>query len=506
MISLLALPRSRRLAYAAAVLSLAVAWRSYAGEEGVSAGASATDLERLKASAPQPATQPMAGSQPMAASRPATAEDLTVRKVLVTDVEGTIDPGTKNHFAESIRYAERNGYGMVVFRLDTPGGLLDSTRDIVKAFMTSKVPVAVLVAPSGARAASAGAFITMAAHVAAMAPGTNIGAAHPVTIGQDEGGEKQSDNSKHLAAKAEEDTAAFAEGIAEQRHRNIEWARKAVVQSVSIVSTKAKEIGVIDVIANDVEEMLTVADGLIIEIDGQWRTLRCKGATVQNHEMGFSSKVVHFFSNPNISYLLLMAGVLGIAMELYHPGVIFPGVLGAISLILAFISFQFVPVNIGGILLILIGAGMLIAEAFVPSMGILGVGGAAAVIIGGFLLVDELDPNLMADPNYGVSPWAMWPMVLAVVGCILLIGVAVMRSRRRPNPTGETGMVGQTGRAVTAINAEGGRVQVGTEVWAAISKAPIESKARIRITAIDGMRLSVEAAEATVPPKPAGTV
>ncbi|MBN2358369.1 MAG: nodulation protein NfeD [Deltaproteobacteria bacterium] len=493
----LALSRAKRLAAILCFMSIAFALRTSADEGSVSAGASATDLELLKVS-----TRP--DSQPAPASRPATAEDLVVSRVLVTDIEGMIDPGTKNHFLDTIEEAERGKFGLVVFRMDTPGGLLDSTRDVVKAFMTSKVPVAVLVAPSGARAASAGAFITMAAHVAAMAPGTNIGAAHPVTIGGGDGNE-ESDNAKHLAAKAEEDTAAFAEGIAEQRHRNKEWARKAVVKSVSIVSTKAKEIGVIDVIASDVGDLLESADGLILEINGQWRALRCKGAGISHHEMGLSAKIVHLMSNPNISYLLFMAGVLGIAMELYHPGVIFPGVLGAISLILAFISFQIVPVNVGGILLILVGAGMLVAEAFVPSFGALGIGGAAAVVIGGFMLVDDLDPNLFVDREYGVSPWAMWPMVVAVVGCILLIGIAVVRSRRRPSATGAPGMIGQTGRALTAVNAEGGRVQLGTEVWAAVSTAPLEPKTRVRVTAVDGMRLTVEAADASVPPRPTAT-
>lgn len=493
------LPRSRRLTVIACLLSTAFALRSYAGEEGVSAGASATDLEQLKASAAPPASAP--ASQPT--SRPATAEDLTVTRVLVADIEGSIDPGTKDHFIDTIQRAEREKFGLVVFRLDTPGGMLDSTRDIVKAFWSSKVPVAVLVAPSGAHAASAGAFITMAAHVAAMSPGTSIGSAHPVTIGAGDGDDK-SDNAKHMATKVEEDTVAFALSIAEQRHRNKDWARAAVLQSVSIVDTKAKEIGVIDVIASDVDDLLTNADGLIFEMNGQWHTLRSKGAKTTHHEMGFGSKMVHVFSNPNVSYLLFLAGVGGIAMELYHPGVFFPGVLGAISLILAFISFQIVPVNVGGILLILAGAAMLIAEAFVPSFGILGMGGAVAIIIGGLLMVDRVDPNIFADRDYGVSLWVMWPSTLALVTCILLVGVLVMRSRRRPNPTGETGMVGQTGRAVTAVNADGGRVQVGTEVWAAVSKTAIEPKARIRITAIDGMRLTVEAADVSVPPKSGG--
>jgi len=455
-------------------------------EPEFSAGASATDIEDL----PKPEPEPT--SQPTAASRPEAEQELNVSRVLVADIDGTIDPGSRDHFVDTIADAERRGFGMVVFRLDTPGGLLDSTRDIVKAFMSARVPVAVLVAPSGARAASAGAFITMAAHVAAMAPGTNIGAAHPVTVGGGGGGGgEQDENAKHLARKAEEDTAAFIEGIAEQRHRNKEWARKAVVKSVSVVSSKAKELGVIDLIARDVTELLEKADGLSVEIDGEWKTLRCQGAQTEHREMSFSSRIVHTFSNPNVSYLLFMAGILGIAMELYHPGVIFPGVLGAISLILAFISFQIVPVNVGGVLLILVGSVMLVAEAFMPSFGALGIGGAVGVVIGGLILVDDVDPNLWAAKDYGVSPWAMWPTVIVMVGLIALIGVAVMRSRQRPPVTGGGGMVGQRGRALTAVTLEGGKVQVGPETWAASADRPVAAQTAVRIVAVDGLHLKV---------------
>ncbi|MFH1811817.1 MAG: NfeD family protein [Pseudomonadota bacterium] len=265
------------------------------------------------------------------------------------------------------------------------------------------------------------------------------------------------------------------------------------------MSSKALEIGVIDLLARDVDEMLEKADGLVVEVAGEWKTLRCKGALVEHHEMSFGSKVVNTFANPNVSYLLFMAGILGIAMEMYHPGVIFPGVLGAISLLLAFISFQIVPVNVGGILLILVGAGMLVAEAFLPSFGALGIGGAAAVVIGGMILVDDVDPNLWAEPSYGVSPWAMWPTVIATLGVLAFTGVMVMRSRQRPPVTGAQGMVGQPALTLTEIGAQGGKVQHGPETWAAFSSQVIPPKTRVRIVAVDGLKLTVVPLDDTTP-------
>jgi membrane-bound serine protease (ClpP class) len=239
--------------------------------------------------------------------------------------------------------------------------------------------------------------------------------------------------------------------------------------------------------------LLQNADGLSIEIGGEWVTLRCANALVENHSMSFSSQVVHTFSNPNISYLLFMAGILGIAMELYHPGAIFPGVLGAICILLAFISFQIVPINVGGVLLMLVGAAMLVAEAFVPSFGALGIGGAIAVVIGGILMVDDVDPNLFAADDYGVSPWAMWPSVIVLVGLMGFVSNAVFRLRRRPKISGKAGMIGQICVLLTDVDEKSGRVKLGTETWAARSATPLQAKSRARIVRIEGLLLHVEA-------------
>lgn len=428
------------------------------------------------------------------AARPQSDEEYVVKRVLQADVAMTINPGSKRFMRKTILEAERRGFDMVVFRLDTPGGLLDSTRDIVKTFMAAKIPIAVFVGPSGARAASAGTFITMAAQVAAMAPGTNIGAAHPVTVGAGDDG-KQSDNAKHLAVKAEEDTAAFIEGIATQRRRNIVWARKAVIKSVSIVSKRALELGVIDLVVRDVDELLQNADGLSVEIDGQWKTLRSKGALIEHKQMSTADSLVNLFSNPNISYLLFMAGLIGIAMEFYHPGVFFPGVMGGISLILAFISFQLVPINIGGLLLILLGSALLVAEAFLPSFGVLGIGGAAALALGGTLLVDDMNPNLWADPGYGISPWTLWPTIFVVLALLGLVGRMVWNTRQRKPVTGRRGMVGLEAVALTDIGPAGGRAQLGPEIWSAFSAKPIARGQGVRVLKVDGLKLEVEGLE-----------
>ncbi len=403
-------------------------------------------------------------------ARPQSDQDYVVKRVLQADIATSINPGSKNFMLKSIREAERRGFDMVLFRLDTPGGLLDSTRDIVKGMMAAKIPVAVFVGP-------------------------------PVTVSGGGGGgddDKKDNNSKHLAEKAEQDTRAFIEGIAAQRHRNKAWARKAVLRSVSIVSDRALQLGVIDLIARDVDELLKKADGISVEVDGQWKTLRCQGALIEHTQMSTGDSLVNLFSNPNISYLLFMAGLLGIAMELYHPGVIFPGVLGGISLILAFISFQLVPINIGGLLLILLGTGLLVAEAFLPSFGALGIGGAASLALGGTLLVDDMNPGLWADPEYGVSPWTLWPTILVVLGLLGLVGHLVYKSRRQSPVTGRIGMLGMQALALTDIGPEGGRAQLGPETWRARSAQPIAKGQALRVVAVQGLLLQVEALEQAV--------
>ncbi|MFA6034628.1 MAG: ATP-dependent Clp protease proteolytic subunit, partial [Myxococcota bacterium] len=315
---------------------------------------------------------PLAALLAVAASNAAVVDGAAGEgTVSIVEINGSINPGSADYILGSIREAEKASDRAVIIRLDTPGGLLSSTREIVKGIMSSTVPVVVYVAPDGAHAGSAGVFITLSANVAAMAPGTNIGAAHPVGMG----GKDTEKDGEHLAKKVENDTVAFMEGIAEKRGRNREWAVKSVKESVSITASAALEQKVIDVVATSVEDLLKKLDGREVKMGEVTVVLKTAGARLVKREMSLKQKITNTFSDPNISYILFMIGLLGLAMELYHPGVIFPGVIGGICLIMAFISFQVLPINYGGLLLILLGIAMFIAEMYVTSFGILGIGG-----------------------------------------------------------------------------------------------------------------------------------
>src|SRR5215471_15958094 len=270
-------------------------------------------------------------------------------------IDGTINPAVDDFIRESIGRAKSNGARALIIQLDTPGGLLSSTRTIVKEMLGSPVPVMVYVAPSGAGAGSAGVFITMAAHVASMAPGTNIGAAHPVAGGGQE-------VKGVMGEKIENFTASFSEAIAQKRGRNAEWAIQAVRRSVSIAEKEALAKNVVDIVAKDVDDLLAQADGKKVEVDGHEQTLALKGARVERFEMGLKQKIINALSDPNIAYLLLMAGILGLYMEFSHPGVVFPGVAGAIALLLALTSFQLIPINYAGLALMVLGVALLVGE------------------------------------------------------------------------------------------------------------------------------------------------
>src|SRR5215470_2747254 len=305
-------------------------------------------------------------------------------------IDGSINPAVDDFIRESIARAKLNGAKALIIQLDTPGGLLSSTRTIVKEMLGSPVPVMVYVAPSGAGAGSAGVFITMAAHIAAMAPGTNIGAAHPVAgAGQEVKGV--------MGEKIENFTASFSETIARQRGRNAEWAIQAVRKSVSITEQDALKKNVIDIVAKDIDDLLAQADGRKVDLDGRKQALAVKGARVDRYQMSLKEKIINTIADPNISYLLLMAGILGLYMEFSHPGVIFPGVAGALCLILALISLQLLAFNHAGLVLILLGVALLIGEAFMPSFGVLGIGGVISLALGSFLLFDTQDSGVGVD-------------------------------------------------------------------------------------------------------------
>ena len=405
------------------------------------------------------------------------SERTTAPRVYLIVVDGGINPAVDDYIRESINRARDAGAKALIIQLDTPGGLLTSTRSIVKEILGAPIPVIVYVAPSGAGAGSAGVFITLSGHIAAMAPGTNIGAAHPVSGG---GGEVKG----VMGEKIENFTASFSEAIAQRRGRNAEWAIQAVRRSVSIAEKEALAKNVIDIVAKDVDDLLAQADGRKVEVDGREQTLALKGARVERFEMGLKQKIINALSDPNIAYLLLMAGILGLYMEFSHPGVVFPGVAGAIALLLALTSFQLIPINYAGLALMVLGIALLVGEAFLPSFGVLGIGGAVSLALGSLLLFDTQGSDLLVDRS----------IVFTAVGTLsafmLIIGYLVVKSQRGKPTLGLEGMLGEVGEVRVNLSPTG-KVFVRGEYWNAEGDADISAGERVKIVGFDGMRLKV---------------
>ena len=393
-------------------------------------------------------------------------------------VEGVINPVAAEFITEGIRAAEAESVQCLIIQLDTPGGLDTAMRQIVKGILNSKIPVVVYVGPSGARAASAGVMITMAAHVAAMAPGTNIGAAHPVAMG---GGKM----SREMSEKVENDAVAYIQGIATKKNRNVEWAEKAVRESVSINAKEALEIGVIDLVSGSVKELLTQLDGREIEINDEKVTLATLMAEVRESEMSLRDRILDTLSNPNIAYILMMLGLAGLYFELAHPGVIFPGVIGAISLILAFYSFHTLSVNYAGVLLILLGLVLFIAEIKVASYGLLSIGGTISLVLGSLMLFDSPEPFLR------VAPKVLITTVTITAGFFILLATLAFRAFIRKPASGSEGLIGMVGVATSRI-APQGKVFVHGEYWNASSADAIEDGEEIEVVGIKGLKITVK--------------
>jgi membrane-bound serine protease (ClpP class) len=400
-------------------------------------------------------------------------------KALVAKVNGVISPISSKYISEAIEEAEAGHAACLVIELDTPGGLDDSMRAIIKRMLASKVPVVVYVAPAGSRAASAGAFITIAAHVAAMAPGTAIGAAHPVSLMQ------SAPMDTNMSAKVTHDAAAYIRSIAEKRGRNIEWAESAVRESFSLSETEALKKKVIDLIAPSLPALLEAIDGRTVNLEGQSIKLKTKGIPVEEFSMNWRDEILGVIANPNIAYLLFMAGLLGIYFELANPGAVLPGVVGAISLILAFFAFQTLSVNFAGILLIVLGIILLILDVKAATHGVLTTGGLVAMFIGSLMLFDYDNPAMR------VSMQVIIPVVLAM-GLFFLVGtwLSIRALARRP-VSGSSGLVGEKGDARTDVDANGGRVFVAGTHWNAVSKTPISKGNKIKVESVDGMTLNV---------------
>ncbi len=400
------------------------------------------------------------------------------------EVTGSVDPGSGGFLIAAIHDAEDRGAEALVVRLDTPGGLLSTTRDVVQAELSAKVPIVFWVGPPGARAGSAGVFLTLAAHVAAMAPSTSIGAAHPVGIG---GSEDKKDEKTTMFQKLENDTASFVRGIAERRSRNVEWAEKAVRQSESVTASKALELHVIDVIAEDVPELLRKIDGRRVDLGGgEKRTLHTASAEVKTVSWAVKDQVLHGLANPEVAYLIAMLGVIGVMLELFHPGTIVPGVVGGICLVIAAIAFQMLPVNVGALLLILLGIGFFVAEMYVGGHGGFVAAGLVCVVIGSLLLVGHVGKGFYADADFGIGWRIVAPVGAAMAVIAATLAWKLAASARQPLKGGGYSLIGEVGEV-----RDDGTVLVGGELWKAHSAEPLTPGARARVLGVHGLTLEV---------------
>lgn len=398
----------------------------------------------------------------------------------VITIDGVINPVVVEFISKAIRRAETEGAECLVIQMDTPGGLDLSMRSIIKEMMSADIPIIVYVSPGGARAASAGAIITLAADIAAMTPGTNIGAAHPVSLG---GGKMGED----MAKKIENDAAAYVESIATKRNRNKEWAIKAVRESVSITEIEALKINVIDLIATDLDDLLSQIDGREIKTAAGVKKLATKNIMVSHSEMGMREKILDTLSNPNIAYILMMLGFLGLYFELSNPGAIFPGVIGGISLILAFFAFQTLPINYAGVLLILLALILFILEFKVTSFGMLSVGGIISLTLGSLMLFDSSVPFLR------VSFDIIIPVVTVTSAFFILAVFLAIKAHRRKPTTGREGLLGTTGIVKSKIDPQG-KVFIHGEYWDAVSDEMIPEETRVEVIEVKHIGIKVKKA------------
>ncbi|MDZ7315477.1 MAG: nodulation protein NfeD [candidate division KSB1 bacterium] len=406
-------------------------------------------------------------------------------RILKIEIDGDINPLSAHYLIDNLKKAEAGGYEALLIQMDTPGGLLQATQSIVKAIMDADVPVIMYIAPSGAGAVSAGVFVTMACHIAAMAEGTNIGAAHPVGIGG------QEDSSKVMKEKVENYTAAWARGIAEKRGRNADWAEQAVRRSVSITEKEALAKNVIDLIAPTQDSLLKMIDGREVELrEGRKKTLSTANAEIVFHSMNWRNRLLYRISNPTIAYILLMLGIYGLFFELSNPGAIIPGVAGGISIILAFMALQTLPVSTAGILLILFALVLFVLESKVTSYGILTIGGITAMFLGSIMLIEET-PGFSLRVDWRI---ALTFALFTAAFFIFALGMALKTRLTQPTTVKE-GMVGATGVALSDLEpGKTGQVQVWGEIWQANSGEKIFKGEPIRVLAVKGLLMKVEKA------------
>jgi len=402
------------------------------------------------------------------------------REVILLVVDGGINPATADYIHDGIESARQAGAQALIIELDTPGGLLDSTKSIVKDLLGSPVPVIVYVAPSGAGAASAGVFVTMAANIAAMAPGTNIGAAHPVGgQGEDIGGD--------MREKVENFAVSLSRTIAQERGRNVEWAEKAVRESVSITEREAVQLRVVDLVADNLQDLLRQVDGREVKIEGRTVVLATADVAVVRQDMRLRQKILDLLAHPNVAYLLMMAGILGLYVEFTHPGVFFPGIAGAICLLLGMAALQVLPINYSGLALIVFGLALLVSELFLPSFGILGVGGLIAFVLGSLLLFDTPESTMTVDPGI------VFGAAATLGGFTLIVSWLVVRAQRRQPVLGLEGMKGEIGEVVRTSDAgEKVKIFVHGEYWDADTDGPVSVGDLVEVIGGQGLRIRVK--------------
>lgn len=417
-----------------------------------------------------------------------TGSEAAPPTVVSLRLEGVVDPFEASYITSGIEAARAEGASAVLLTIDTPGGLDSSMRKIVQAILNSRVPVVCYVAPEGARAASAGTFILIACPVAAMAPGTNVGAAHPVGV-----------SGAILSQKVENDAAAYIRSLAERRGRDADWAERAVRESVSVSASEALRIGVIDLVAPTARTLLRQVDGRVVEVAGQEAvTLRTAGAVLRPRSLGVATRVLHGLLDPSLAFIFFYLGLALVVIELLHPGISVPGVLGVLLLVTAFVSFGMLPIRLAGVLLLIASAALFLLELKHPGIGLPTVGGLATLIAGGLLL---FDPQV---PRAQVSPWIIAP-VAAFVGAFFTVVVrAALRARHLPAASGLERLVGQEGSVVRDLDPEG-IVQVAFEEWTAVAvSGTVPRGERVKVVEVDGLRLKVEPAGREAPVAPGG--